>query len=389
MTKKYIIYIWIVLFVFSCQSLKEKNEEVAVVEIDIHNTQKHTISEFIDSVRFIKLETSDDCLIKFITNVSFDNNKIIIAGVSQKQVLVFNDEGAFINKIHRVGQGPGEYLDIARVLYDSVNKNIIIRAAPRKIQYYTLDGTLIREIPRFSENAIIRDIINLPNGNFLCYTHDLSPEDVGDKASGLWEVDFEGNFVRSIFTSHKFPVFLNLDNSKFQLLPDNKIKLTDAVTNDIYYLEDDTLRKVISHEIKNDISPSLIGLTTTDKKYIKISTCQEKEGYFFTYWSDDTESYYSVYSKKTNKNILVNSETLWETFDAVKPTITNFAFKDNNRFDILVTALYGETIMDYLNAENNNSQEIKNRLREVIEGMSEKEILDMNPVLQLLYVKKE
>ena len=386
---KYIMCVLAVFFCFSCQMQKEKKVESVIVDINLHNSRNYTIFELIDSVRLIQLETTDESLIGFISKIYFDDNKLIVFDISQKQVLVFNEDGTFINKIHNVGQGPGEYVAMDCGLYDNINKNIIIYGG-KKMLYYTLEGKLIREISRFNNNAIIRDLVNLPNGNFLCYTYDLRQKDVGKNASGLWKVDSEGNFIHSFFTIKElYPIIYNQDNSCLQLLPGNRIMIRDAQFNEIYYLDNDSLKRIITHKIRNDVLPSFKGLTFTEEKYIKSLSSQEKENYIITFWTDKVERFYTVYNKITEENILIYpSSSLWQTFNAVQPTSWNMNFIDNNKYDILITALSGEAIIDYLNTEHNISSSIHDTLKEIIEGMSESEILEMNPALQLLYVKK-
>ncbi|MDR0765572.1 MAG: hypothetical protein LBF09_01370, partial [Odoribacteraceae bacterium] len=60
---------------------------------------------------------------------------------------------------------------------------------------------------------------------------------------------------------------------------------------------------------------------------------------------------------------------------------------DSNAPDVLLTAVSGEDVLDFLN-DDEAPRDTKKRLRKIIAGMNKTEIAEMNPVLQLLYIKK-
>jgi hypothetical protein len=386
---KKIFYLLLIIFFAGCKGKKEEisKDNIINIVIDTDNSKKADISEYIDSVRYIKLQTTDDNLISFIQKIFFLDDKIIVTDGQGRQILIFDEKGHFLNKIKKSGRGPGEYVAMRASLFDCASRSIIIYdGALFKMLFYTLDGKFIKEISKFNDNALIRDMINLPNGNFLCYTYDLTPKDVGEKASGLWEVDSSGNFVRSFFTIEElYPVLYNTSNSQFTLLPGGTISIKDAVWSHIYHFDDgDSLKKYISYEIKGNILNSLKGVSFSTENYITSWTSQDKGNFVFTLWTNFKERFFTVYSKKDGKNILIYPEKMfWTERKIVEPAGINFI--NSNNPNILVSAIIGDDIVDFLK-DNNASAEIKNELQELIKGMSEAEITDMNPVLQILYV---
>jgi hypothetical protein len=377
------LFILSVILLVGCE-IKEKDNAFAV-EIDIHQAKKKNISEFVDSVRYIKLQTTKDNLIGYISKVFFTDDRIIVEDSQAEQILIFDNKGIFLDKIRRKGQGPGEYTNLSRSLYDPVHK-IIMMYGEHKMLFYNLNGENIREISNFNNNAIIRDIINLPNGNFLCYTYDLSPEKVGNEASGLWEVDNSGNFIRSFFTYEKlYPIMHTFSNSYFTLLPQGKIGLRDAVFDGIYHYENGRLRKYISYEVKNNNRYKYEGTTFIEENFITSLSSQDKGNYIFTKWTDLRERFCSVFSKKDQTTVLIYPmKNFWVTNNLVVPV--NFDFIDSNKSEVLLTAISGDAILNAIK-ENNISPEIKETLRKTIEEMEENEIVEINPVLQLLYIK--
>ena len=106
----------------------------------------------------------------------------------------------------------------------------------KKIFFYDLDGNFLKQIINFSENTVIRDIINLSNGHFLGYTYDLVGE-VDKKYTGLWEVDAHGKFLHNYFTYNvKLPVTFR-EPPHFQRLSNGVKSLRDNTHNDIYHFQ--------------------------------------------------------------------------------------------------------------------------------------------------------
>jgi hypothetical protein len=382
---KKLVYIWLLLLL-ACTTGKQ--EGVITITIDTDKARQADISEFIDSVRYIKLETTPDNLIGSINKAFFVAGKVVVVDPGELQILVFDEQGKFLNKIQRLGRGPEEFLGFVTVLLDPAREQLIVYSqAARKVLFYGLDGSFVKEITDFNDGAFIHEIMNLPNGNFLCYMYDSTPETVGEKASGLWEVDSAGNFVRGHFTIQDvYPTGYNRDNFHFTSLPGGKVSLRDAQFNDIYHFEGDSLRKYISYHIKNDPYLTFKGLSFTMEKYTKNMGSQEKGNYIFTAWMDFVERFYTVYSKRDEQTVLIYPvKAFWEGHKVAEPMY--YLFIDCNRSDILLTAVAGLSIPEFLEKEDADPA-VKAALREIIAGMSEKDIDDMNPVLQLLYVKK-
>lgn len=88
-----------------------------------------------DSVSIISLETKEERLIGEVTKLSHQNNLIYIADNLSKSIFVFDMSGKLQNKIHAVGNGPGEYVNIS---YFTVHGNdmVILDHYARKLLFY-------------------------------------------------------------------------------------------------------------------------------------------------------------------------------------------------------------------------------------------------------------
>jgi hypothetical protein len=391
---KLFLYLSVIGFLLICEGCgrrenKDSHESVVTINIDTNKATKIDISEFVDSVQFIKLQTTNDNLIRGINNLFFFNNQIVVVDKKEHQVLIFNDEGIFKNSIKKRGRGPGEYVSMSTVLFDPKEGNIIVYDARSfKMLFFSMEGGLIREISNFCKNTLVRDIINLPDGNFLCYTYDYTEKKVGHKASGLWEVDSLGNYIQSFFCYETlYPAIFNYSNSYFTRLSENVVGLRDALTNEVYYIEKGKLHTHISYKISNYDRNKYAGDTYTEKKFTTSLTHQDKENYIFTEWTDLDNIFYTIHSKKDfdKTNLIYPAKNLFSDRKVIEPL--NFGFIDSNNYNALITILSGTSLLDFIK-DNQASDEIKDKIQNIIADMSKDEIEDMNPVLQLLYIKK-
>lgn len=78
--------------------------------IDCSRASENFLTDYIDSISIIKLETTDSCLIGTITDLIMVNDTIIVADASKSQcIYLFGSDGRFIRKIGSRGDGPMEY----------------------------------------------------------------------------------------------------------------------------------------------------------------------------------------------------------------------------------------------------------------------------------------
>ena len=391
MNVKNILITFLLLLVIGCtrkniDAIKPViNDENAITVELFYNKSNYRfgdikMSEFVDSVKFIILEEIDESLINRIENIIFTQEYVIVVDRSQGVIFFFDWDGKFVRKISRKGQGPGEYLYMQSCMIDEQQQLIIYDIQARKMLFYDLDGNFLRQISNFCEGALIRSIINLPNGHFLCYTYNLIGQ-VDQKYIGLWEVDHDGKFLRNHFTYKVILPVVHGGSLNFQQLQNGTISIKDQIHNDIYHYHNGIVERFITYNIKENRLPDMIDVEVyEDLPQIIRSSPHEKGDYIISLWYDeDSQPFFSLFSKK-NQEI-----RYWDGYYSYDTNVSGIMYMlvDSNKSNLLVCNLNKDAINVYL-ADPNLPESVRNTLESLSQEIGDSD----NPVLELLYIKE-
>jgi hypothetical protein len=119
------------LFVSSCANHKiDKNGDIGYYHVDITNdllSSDIDLTSLFKDYWIIKLDAGKDEYIDNFASFKVLNDKIyVLDRFKSKAVFIFTLDGQYINKIHKVGKGPGEYLHMADFDVDKETGNILI-----------------------------------------------------------------------------------------------------------------------------------------------------------------------------------------------------------------------------------------------------------------------
>ena len=189
-------FLSVLLFLaFSCSN-KQSSQDSKEIYVDFKNGSPTVVnspddlfnySNYLDTVIYVQLETSDNCLIGVVNDIHLVNDKLFIQ--ANNNVFVFDLNGKFISKVSRVGRGHGEYGKMAWFDVNPSNNEIsIYDVTSHRILVYSVEGDFIRQ---FTFEHIPRDFCVLPNGNYLFYT----PDYMENHYRGVWQTDPVGNYI--------------------------------------------------------------------------------------------------------------------------------------------------------------------------------------------------
>lgn len=120
---------WIIIFT-SCNRKNdfERNKNYSYISPDdISFCQVTKYSDLFDSIRFIKLETMENCIIGNIDKLIYHKNRFYILDRHiSKSVLIFDDNGKFIGHAGKIGRGPGEFMSPYYIDINAYTDQLII-----------------------------------------------------------------------------------------------------------------------------------------------------------------------------------------------------------------------------------------------------------------------
>lgn len=144
MNQSQCLLIFCLLFFLSCNEVKQKstdNTTVYEVNIDaLENNVVENISTYFKSPKLIPLETSDECLIKYIDDIQVSNDYIFILDRDLKRLYCFDKNGKHIRRIGSVGNGPGELTRISAFTVDDDGYIYVLDGSKNKVYVYNLEG---------------------------------------------------------------------------------------------------------------------------------------------------------------------------------------------------------------------------------------------------------
>lgn len=117
-----ILVMVLVSFLFSCKQENKKQENTIVIQFDSAENGRFDVLH----MEYIPLETTEQSLIGEISKIIYKNERFYILDKYQsRSVLIFDRNGKFVSSINKVGEGPGEYIEIMDMDIDDAN-NIYI-----------------------------------------------------------------------------------------------------------------------------------------------------------------------------------------------------------------------------------------------------------------------
>lgn len=121
------------------------NQNATVKEINIPApTTSEALSTLIDSYIIIPLDRKPEAYIANAARTIYTDSLILIKNESNQSILIFKNEGTFLNSISKRGRGPREYIYISDFTYDPTDKVITIYDG-EKAKMYSLNGEFISE----------------------------------------------------------------------------------------------------------------------------------------------------------------------------------------------------------------------------------------------------
>ena len=208
-------------------------------------TPRPTFKGFWQSIDTIVLDNpTPESLVGRIYNIKFTSDYIFIHS-QDNSIHIFDYQGNFIRRIHKVGRGRGEYDMIERFDIQENAGLISILDGINIMRIYTFEGDFIRQ---FELQQYIDDFAVLSNGHYLM----LNLEDESNGIRGLYETDEQGIVIQNLFEIPDYFQHIATTNTYLIHLNDSVISCMGLEYNDyIYHYKNGQITPV--YKIKTDI----------------------------------------------------------------------------------------------------------------------------------------
>lgn len=265
------------------------------------------LNELASDIRYVPLETTDDCLMNNEFYImQYTGEDIITSGIFH-----FDKNGKFLNKIGSKGQGPEEYLQDLFAFGDWKNKLLYVQNWTT-LTCYGFDGTFVRSIPTPQLNM---GAAGLFDENHILYSNDIYYADKANPIQ-LYMVDSQNGKTVSKWPGHleenkKYGMILT--SRDFMYNYDNSLFYKPALENVIFKILSPKKRQLV---YKFDCSGKDIDVSADEVDPKK------RFQFLSVYWAKETAQYLFVnYGMKNISRLGI--------YDKEKKTFTNVTIKDN------------------------------------------------------------
>lgn len=190
--------------------------------IDLDNPQSVSFYDIFSRIDLIPLETSEESILNFSTGapekMMLSENRFYF--LEKEGVLIFDADGKFINKIHKLGKGPGEYLLLSDCNVNRYTGNVELLSAMGYVNVYDSLGKEFKKTFRLPDEVLAVD-----------YFVNLTPQTYA--------------FLSNSRSGNKMLIFSEKENKLIQdtyKLPDWLLRKTTLKHNrSPFYIYDDTV----------------------------------------------------------------------------------------------------------------------------------------------------
>ena len=300
------------LFSFLClccvlSVLAQKPVVINLAKAISESPKEIMLNELASDIRYVPLETTDDCLMNNEFYImQYTGEDIITSGIFH-----FDKNGKFLNKIGSKGQGPEEYLQDLFAFGDWKNKLLYVQNWTT-LTCYGFDGTFVRSIPTPQLNM---GAAGLFDENHILYSNDIYYADKANPIQ-LYMVDSQNGKTVSKWRGHleenkKYGMILT--SRDFMYNYDNSLFYKPALENVIFKILSPKKRQLV---YKFDCSGKDIDVSADEVDPKK------RFQFLSVYWAKETAQYLFVnYGMKNISRLGI--------YDKEKKTFTNVTIKDN------------------------------------------------------------
>jgi hypothetical protein len=161
----------------SCGQIKrtKKEEEMAkkIVILNLEEAMKKPrelkLSDFIEKIEYIKLNTKEENLISQITDIKTSKHFLYLQ--QEGEILQYNKTGKLIRSLFKMGRGPGECFCRTFDIDENTNQLYVYSNFKHRIEIYSESGKYLKSIPDNNPALFFTDRMYIANKKLLFTSH--------------------------------------------------------------------------------------------------------------------------------------------------------------------------------------------------------------------------
>ena len=320
--KKTFIYLNIVLSLLTSCSSKQKPQQVqdenkqlekSFYTIDLSkdfsgsDNQTLLLSDIVEDVEYVKLETTDDCLLAGTARVFITNDDIYtLNNYSDYKLLRFDRKtGKFISQIGSIGQGPKEMINPCFV-FAKDSLVYVTSTSTDKVYVYTNENQFIRSVPFCKDRSSFEDGVGqtisvIDHQYIVRHPGQLQSQFNYNQYMAAEVIDMNSNRLFAMRdTSDVYGITLKLDWDPIRWYYKGNINFYNEPDRTVYAVTKDSIIPRYHFNLGDNKWPVMNGkLTKEFIKHIKFKSFRETEDYLYLYWNQSEKGYFARFNKKT------------------------------------------------------------------------------------------
>ena len=308
------IFLLIGLILFACkkeQTDSLRNKDLITIDFESSLVDKLKFSQFVDTIEFIPLETTDRNLIGEIQRVIYDDEKYYIRtthGMQNANLFVFDKKGKFLWGLNKRGNGPGEYNDFEDFLLTKERINVI---SYFKFISYDKLGQFIKE-SKIELKSQVKEFIPINDTTFFAFVFRTRSNDL----NFLFKMNDDGKVEKRFFQRNESEARINDFRIHWRGLEswNNIYYFNHPFSDTIFQIEDEKVKPLFYIDYGDKAIPDMFELSdhykVIDEKlaklndYLFINSFGVAGHYMYVNSTNKIYQHFlTLYSRKTGKSI--------------------------------------------------------------------------------------
>jgi len=383
---KKLFYLILTAVIISSCGRKSLSPDDIIDLADLPESEINNLSEIATDVDYIRLQTTENSLIRYINDINRSEDKLYV--FTSSQVLCFDQEGNYLYNLDNQGRGPEEYTFIYDWDISPENKILVLLIRDKTLIYNEIDdGFVYSKALKLNDQPSNLDLS--PDQKHILYSFGSTR---GDEPFRYVLLNLDGDTLKTISNHYnyvknsRFTFAAKWENLSFR--SDNalhfKYFLSDTVftldqgNNIVPYIRFDSHGKQITPAALADFAED----TFTKHSYIG-SLLETSRYLFYRYFSDKT-LYLIVLDKNTHEKKNIYVATAGNQNEYINDDIIG-GVDFEPKFcidDVLYSWVDALTLKDHVTSEKYNNSTVKypekkEELKELADSLDESD----NPVL--------